>query len=90
LHAGNRTHTRVAPAPHTHVHGRRLVGALRDAADAQLPIEIHADGRIILAALEPAEVALATILALLEGIPTAVNGDVPELFHDAHRWAEVA
>lgn len=68
----------------------RLVGALRDAADARYPIEVHPDGLIIVAALAPAEVAFATILALLDGMPVAVWGDVPELFRDPHRWADVA
>lgn len=68
----------------------RLIEAMRDAADAQVPIEVHPDGQIIVAALEPAETAFATILALLDGIPTAMRGDVPEFFAGTHRWAEVA
>lgn len=60
----------------------QLVGALCNAADAETPIEIHPDGRIIAAALEPSEVAFATILALLDGMPGTVQRDVPELFRD--------
>jgi hypothetical protein len=68
----------------------RLIDALRAAADAQVPIEVHPDGWIIVAALETAEVAFATILALLDGIPVATRGDVPELYRGTHRWADVA
>jgi hypothetical protein len=68
----------------------RLIEAMLAAADARVPIEVHPDGRVIVAALEPAEIAFATILALLDGIPTAARGDVPELFRGGHHWAEVA
>jgi hypothetical protein len=68
----------------------RLIEAMLAAADARVPIEVHPDGRVIVAALEPAEIAFATILALLDGIPTATRGDVPELFRGGHHWAEVA
>jgi hypothetical protein len=69
----------------------RLIEALLDAADAQVPIEVHPDGWMIVAALEPAEIAFATVLALLDGMPTAMRGDVPELFRrGSHRWADVA
>jgi hypothetical protein len=68
----------------------RLIGALRDATDGQVPIEVRPDGRIITAALDPAEVAYATITALLDGIPTAMHGEIPELFRDRSHWADVA
>jgi len=68
----------------------RLIGALRDATDAQVPIEMHPDGRIIVAALEPAEIAFATILALLDGTPTDVRGDVPEPLGTTPRQADIA
>jgi hypothetical protein len=51
---------------------------------------VHPDGRIIAAALEPAEIAYATITALLDGIPAATSGDIPELFRDVARWTDVA
>lgn len=68
----------------------RLVDAFLEAAEAELPIEVHPDGRIIRAALEPAETAYATITALLDGIPAATSGDIPELFRDRAHWADVA
>ena len=68
----------------------RLIEAMLAAADAQVPLEVHPDGLIVVAALEPAEIAFATILALLDGIPGAVRGDVPEFYRGTHRWADVA
>lgn len=68
----------------------RLIEALRAAADAAVPIEVRPDGWIVVAALEPAEIAFTTILALLDGIPTVTEGDIPELYRGTSRWAEVA
>ena len=68
----------------------RLVDAFLEAAEAELPIEVHPDGRIIAAALEPAEIAYATITALLDGIPAAILRDIPELFRDVAHWTDVA
>ncbi len=69
----------------------RLVDALQNAVENAVPLEVCPDGRIVRAAFEPAEIACATILALLDGdIPASTRGDIPEPFRTEHSWARIA